>query len=141
MAPSSSLPRDDDPRMRAELQAYVAAAGRTRALPTVVNVGVPGGDRIKILHLASYDDGLRSDLVVRALDGTEESSPLAWISRTGPLEADLVDLAWWRATRRAFAQHGLSLPSFCVMTRYGWRDLESGRGRSWARVRPRHAAG
>ena len=45
------------------------------------------------------------------------------------------DLAWAGAARRAFALHGRPLEGCYVITRYGWLDLDTGRSRTWKRLR------
>ncbi len=118
-----------------ELRAFVAAAGTTRALPTTVHVGHPGGEHVALADVAGA--GLRADLVTRALDGLLVlDGACAWLTRGGRPGIGDVDAEWWAAARHGFARHGLVLPAFVVLTRTTWQDLVTGERRSWSRVRP-----
>lgn len=124
--------------LRRELERYVAALGRRRWVPPDVHVGVPGGVRVTVagVGLAGRDVGWRADLLERAIDGVE-LVPRAWITRCGTLEPTDDDLAWCAGARLAFARHGLELPAFHVLTRYGWRDLLGAEVVTFHRVRRR----
>lgn len=121
-------------------------ARRRRDLRPRAWVGCPGGRRgHDVLLLPDLPSGLphgaaaglRADLIERALDGIETTADvLCWVSRSGEPGAGDVELAWWAAARRAFARHDVPLAGFCVLNRYGWLDLGTGLGRTWARVRP-----
>ena len=133
------------PGIETELRAFVAAAGSRRALPLTAYAGVPGGERSDFpgaIHGAVGDDGLRADLVERALDGIEDlAGACVWVSRPGPFVPGDLEVAWRRAAHEGFARHGLVLPAYVVLNRYGWHDLVSGRERTWYRVRPRRRVG
>ena len=123
----------------AELRAFVRDAGRRRSLPTTCHVGLPGGERVSIPHVEAHDLSLRTDLVVRAVDGLlSTDGACAWVTRGGPVGTVDADAEWFAASRAGFAGHGLRLPAFLVLHRYGWVDLVSGEQRRWLRVR--HAA-
>jgi hypothetical protein len=131
-------------QLRVALCDFVSAAGTRRLLPTLFHVGTPGGDRITLPHDASFDAGLRADLVERALDGLEGPAgerPVPWLTRTGDLTPTDADFAWFTAAREAFGRHALELPGFFVMTRYGWMNLANEDLIRWRRVRPRRADG
>jgi len=125
-----------------ELRGFVRAAGRRRALPITAYVGVPGSVRTALPHDPAHDRVLRTDLVERVVDGLPERavdrrSACAWVTRPGELGLDTRDLEWWAVSRDGFARHGLELPAFFVVTRYGWHEAFSGMSRHWLRVRPR----
>lgn len=127
-----------------ELRAFVREAGRRRALPFTAYVGVPGsatGDPpASFDHLLTEDPVFRADLVERVVDGLEQHvvdrrRACAWVTRPGELLPETRDLAWLAAARTGFARHGLELPAFFVLGRYGWHELTTGQTREWARVR------
>ncbi len=122
-----------------ELRAFVGAAGTRRALTTTCQVGHPGGQRVQWEHGGPDDDPtMRSDLVVRAVDGLLEIDGAGgWITRSGELDLVDADVEWFAATRSGFAHHGLQLPYFLVLNRTGWVDLVTGERRAWSRVRAR----
>ncbi|RNM16051.1 hypothetical protein [Nocardioides pocheonensis] len=131
-------------QLRVALCDFVSAAGTRRLLPTLFHVGTPGGDRITLPHDASFDAGLRADLVERVLDGLDGQAaerPVPWLTRTGDLTPTDADFAWFTAAREAFGRHALELPGFFVMTRYGWLNLANEDLIRWRRVRPRRADG
>ncbi|MGH3961335.1 hypothetical protein [Mycobacterium sp.] len=127
-------------QVRCAMEDFVRAAGARRSLPAVLHLGVPGGEHATLPDAPGHDAGLRVDLVVRALDGLACAAPLAWVSRSGPLAATDVDLAWLAACRHAFARHSLPLTGFYLVTRRGWADLLGDARHRWSRVRPRPQA-
>lgn len=123
--------------LRHELDEYVATLGRRRTVPTVVHVGRLGGARVTVAaDDVGEDPGWRADLVERALEGAEHPQR-AWLTRAGELDPRDDDHAWCAAAGVAFARHGLELPGFHVLTRYGWRDLVSGEAVTFHRIRRR----
>jgi hypothetical protein len=119
-----------------ELRAFVREAGRRRSLTTTCRVGRPDGERVSLPHVDTDDLALRTDLVVRALDGLlSTDGACAWVTRGGSAGTVDADAAWFAAARAGFASHGLRLPAFLVLHRYGWVDLVSGDQRRWLRVR------
>lgn len=126
-------------QLRAALCGFVAAAGTRRLLPTLFHVGTPGGEEISLTHERWHDAGLRADVVERALEGLSGRAaerPVPWVTRCGELVVTDVDLAWLAAAREGFGRHGLDLPGFFVMTRYGWVNLLTEESVRWSRVRP-----
>ena len=126
-------------QLRAALCDLVTSAGTRRSLPTLFHVGTPGGERITLPHDAYFDAGLRADLVERAIDGLEGRAaerPVPWLTRTGDLSPADCDFAWFSAARDGFGRHGLVLPGFFVITRYGWLNLANEDVIRWRRVRP-----
>jgi hypothetical protein len=123
------------------MRAHVRAAGTRRALPTVLHLGHPGAAEVQVPEQEWYDAGVRADLVARALEGLDDPAPLAWLTRSGELEAGDVDLAWCAAVRSGYARHGIALAGFFLVTRRGWADLITGERHEWRRVRldPRSA--
>jgi hypothetical protein len=125
-------------QLRAALCEFVTSAGTRRRLPTLFHVGTPGGDHLTLPHDARFDAGLRADLVERALDGLDGRAaerPVPWLTRTGALSPADADFAWFSATREAFGRHGLTLPGFFVLTRYGWLNLANEDVIRWRRIR------
>ena len=119
-----------------ELRAFVHDAGRRRSLPTTCHVGFPCGERVSIPHDEAHDLSLRTDLVVRAVDGLlSTEGACAWITRGGAAGVVDADAEWFAAARAGFASHGLRLPAFLVLHRHGWVDLVGGEQRRWRRVR------
>jgi hypothetical protein len=114
----------------------VGAAGTRRALPTVLHLGHPRAEEVRVPERAWYDAGARADLVTRALDGLADPAPLAWVTRSGTLDPADVDVAWLAATLTGYARHGLAPAGFFLVTRSGWADLTTGERHTWARVRP-----
>jgi hypothetical protein len=124
--------------IRAELRAFVIAAGTRRTLATTCHVGHPGGEQAHLEHDLTRDPAIRADLVERAIDGLLlVDGACAWVTRGGELTLTDADAEWFAASRAAFARHGLGLPAFFVLNRSGWVDLVSGEERRWARVRNR----
>lgn len=123
-------------QMRAEVLRLVVGAGSTRHLPPRCWVGRPGEDATRLPEAEGACHEVRAALVERALDGLERTDEaLCWVSRSGELSAGDVEVTWWAAARDGFSRHGLELPAFCVLNRYGWVDLVSGTGRTWSRLR------
>lgn len=121
--------------MTREMRRIGREAGRTRAFAPSVHVGDPDGERLAVALLPWYDAGARVDLVVRALESLATPEPMAWLRRTGELDATDADWAWLAAARAGFGVHGLALPRFHVVTRHGWHDLLGGARAEWPRVR------
>ncbi len=127
--------------LRAELCALIAGAGSRRVLPTLVHLGTPGALRLSAPHDPSYDAGLRADLMERMVGGIELAElRCAWITRSGPLEPGDPEFTWAAAAREAFARHDLDYPGFFLVTRRGWRHLESGDAVQWKPTRIRRRA-
>jgi hypothetical protein len=120
---------------------FVRAAGRCRALPTLLHLGHPGGEELVVPERPWYDHAARTDLVTRALDGLADPAPLVWLTRPGALDCTDADLRWHAAVRTAFGRHGLPLPGFHVVTRCGWAEVASGERHEWHRVRPTRQVG
>jgi hypothetical protein len=130
-------------QLRAALCDFVSSAGMRRRLPTTFHVGTPGGDQVTVPHDVCFDAGLRADLVERAIDGLDGRAgerPVPWLTRSGDLTAADADFAWFAAAREGFGRHGLELPGFFVVTRYGWLNLANEDVVRWRRVRPRQVA-
>ncbi len=99
-----------------ELRGFVASASTRRALPTSCHVGHPAGAQVALPDVA--DQGLRADLVERAIDGLDTDRARLCVAharwgaghdRRGP------GVAGGRTS--GFARHGLVLPAFFVLTR------------------------
>ena len=128
--------------IRAELRAFVIAAGTRRSLATTCHVGHPCGEQVHLEHGVTTEPALRADLVERAIDGLLDlNGACAWMTRGGELTLGDADAEWFAASQTAFARHGLRLPAFFVLNRNGWVDLVSGEQRRWSRVRNRARPG
>lgn len=117
---------------------HATAEGR-RTFPATLHVGVPG--RVEAAFTLApgeeADHALRVDVVAAMLRRTQRrgATPLVWFTRAGNLaELQDADLAWCAATRAAGAELGRHLP-YVVVNRRSWRDLRSGVGREWQRLR------
>jgi hypothetical protein len=110
-----------------------------RAFDTSVYVGTLGGERdsfvVRRRDLPTLDRGLRVDVVSELLERTADALRTGWTVRPGTAEAHDEDAEWHAAARAAFAMHGRPLEAFYAITRYGWRDVATGAGRSWKRLR------
>src|SRR3954463_4977403 len=85
-----------------ELRVFVAAASPRRSLPSTVHVGQPAGEHVVLPEVD--DQGLRTDLVVRAIDGlVATEGACAWVTRGGEIGTTDLDAAWFAATRAGFA--------------------------------------
>lgn len=134
------VPEETAALLRTEVRRFVTECGTRRALPTRLYVGRPGGDRTEVPVEATYDDGLRVDLLTRALDGLVDPGLLCgWLTRGGFPTACDEDLLWLAAADRAFGRHGAARVPFFAVTRRGWLDVRTGESRAWQRVRPLRA--
>ena len=110
-----------------------------RSFDSALFVGVLDGPRdsfsLPLRDAPAVDAGVRTDVVGRLLDRTAPDHRTLWLVRPGHPEPHDADLAWAGAARRAFALHGRPLDGCYVVTRYGWLDLDSGRARTWKRLR------
>jgi hypothetical protein len=110
-----------------------------RVFDLAVYVGTLGGARdsfvVRARDLPAMDPGLRADVISELLEQTAPELRTAWVVRPGHPEPHDADLHWLAAARAAFAMHGRPLEAFYVITRYGWRDVCTGRTRTWKRLR------
>ena len=106
---------------------------------TSVHVGVLGGPRtgfvVRAADLPAFDAALRLDVVATLVQQSPEDWRTAWVVRAGTPEPHDLDLQWLAAVRLAFAIHGRPMAGCYVVTRAGWRDVETGEQRVWARLR------
>ncbi|CUR54110.1 conserved hypothetical protein [metagenome] len=116
-------------------------SGETRrSFPPAVHAGRLG-DRTSDFELSVeqvLDHGLRTEVVAallsRALLWSDQ--PGFWLTRSGELDAEDLDLDWFSAARAAYGEAGVPL-RMAVITKRGWRDPSTGLGRSWKRLRIR----
>lgn len=94
-----------------------------RIVPVHLHLGTDDQTLVRLPHDPDVDDGLRADLVERALEDLAPTSTLAWITRGGVLQPGDADFSWLSACRQAWGRHGRTLPGFYVVTREGWIDL------------------
>lgn len=110
-----------------------------RVFDVTVYVGTLGGARdsfvVRARDLPVLDHGLRTDVVAELLAQTAPELRTAWLVRPGTPEQHDADLHWLAAARAAFAMYGRPLHAFYAITRYGWRDVFTGRSRTWKRLR------
>ena len=107
-----------------------------RVHPALVHVGVPGAAEAVLADVERIDHGLRCDLVAAMLSSTSRGSttPLVWLTRTGALDVQDVDMQWLASARAAYAEAGQPLV-MVVVNRRGWRDPRSGESRQWVKLR------
>ena len=110
-----------------------------RVFDTVVYVGTLGGDRdsfvVRAGDLPVIDTAVRTDVVSALLERTDDRHRTAWLTRSGGPDPYEQDAAWSACARTAFAMHGRPIEGFFAITRYGWRDVVGGDGRTWRRLR------
>jgi hypothetical protein len=110
-----------------------------RTFDTAVHVGRLGGESAGFVARAQdlpvLDAGLRTDVVCGLLAGLTTAAGTAWVVRAGTPEVQDVDLRWFAAARTATDLLGRGLDGCYVVTRTGWLDLVTGRGRTWVRLR------
>jgi len=108
-----------DDSMHAALRREVFAlrrGTRARVFGPRLQVGLPSGEYAAVPDPGRADQALRTDLVAGLLRMAPDGSPGAWLTRVGqPVMHDL-DLLWWAAARGAFAEAGVPLPWFVVVT-------------------------
>lgn len=110
---------------------------RARVFPPMIHVGVPGGD-VFVAPASDLDHALRTDLVLTLLAmHREEALPAVWLTRVGQPGGHDLDAAWGSAARAGFAESGVPLPWFAVVTKQGWARPLTGESRSWQRLRLR----
>ncbi|WP_370864856.1 hypothetical protein [Nocardioides agariphilus] len=110
---------------------------RRRRFPAVLHLGGPGRPETgRVVEEDSLDDALRAELLSALLRRAAGTSPMAWLTRSGDLEVQDVDLAWLRAVASLDGEAGRDL-RYVVVTRRGWRDPRSDVGRTWVRLRQR----
>ncbi|HEX4191242.1 MAG TPA: hypothetical protein VHZ06_09630 [Marmoricola sp.] len=127
-------------RLRLALRQFVKDCGTRRAIPTTLRIGRPGGPHLALPDDPSYDSGLRADVLERALDGLDLDTAVPWLTRSGDLAPADADFLWMAAATEAFGRHGIGMPGFIVMTRYGWYNLVDGQTMQWRRIRPNRSA-
>lgn len=127
-----------------------------RQVTPALHLGEPGGPRVRLqlppapTHVRQArpdpygDPVLRRDVLARLWERAEEEGLtadgrplLAWHVRGGTVEVVGSDLGWSGAARLAALDRGLTSSGLCVVTPQGWVDPESGRSRSWQRLRVR----
>ena len=112
--------------------------------PPVIHVGLLGGAHADFVVLREHrlDHALRTEvaaaLLSRAQTGTRRpvACPLTWLTRSGALDPEDVDLRWYAAARAAYAEAGVGL-GMVVVTKSGWYDPRTGARREWKRLRIR----
>jgi len=127
-----------------------------RQVTPALHLGEPGGPRVRLqlppapTHVRQArpdpygDPVLRRDVLARLWERAEQEGLtadgrplLAWHVRGGTVEVVGSDLGWSGAARLAALDRGLTSSGLCVVTPQGWVDPESGRSRSWQRLRVR----
>lgn len=132
--------------LRAEVLRFKRASPRGLVAPTLW-VGAPGGAVVSApATLRGSDDHLRREVLGTLWSRTAapgapvagapewEATPLAWVTRSGPLEPALLDVRWWAAVRAVWEENGAP-PAFAVVTRQGWRFEPGDLRHQWRRLR------
>jgi hypothetical protein len=113
----------------------LATRDRRRHVPAELHVGVPGGLTRSVADDPGWDSGLRTEIAGAVLRAAGDP-PWVWVTRSGPLALQDVDVAWLRATLAAAAERQVDVV-YVVVTRHGWVDPRSGLRREWRRIRDR----
>lgn len=131
------LTRDLERLLRRAVWEHATSERRRHHLP-VIRVGLPGGRQLLYPDRPEEptDQALRADIIAAMRHGSGLARPLVWLTRSGDLDLQDVDVRWLGAARQAYAEAALPLV-FVVANRHGWRDPRSGLGRSWQRLRVR----
>jgi len=136
--PHSTVPTVPEALLRLEVGRLRRRETR-RAFDSAVYVGSLDGERdsftLPLRDVPAIDSGVRTDVICTLLARTDPALRTWWLVRPGHPEQHDADLAWAGAARRAFALHERPLAGCYVITRYGWLDLDTGRSRSWKRLR------
>jgi hypothetical protein len=114
---------------------------RRRLFAPVLHMGDPGAGAVAfgIRSDEPSDLALRTDVVaalLRRIGASTARPPLVWLTRTGSHALHDVDADWLAAAGAAHAEAGLPM-TLVVVTRQGWWDPLTGRGRVWKRLRQR----
>jgi hypothetical protein len=151
--------QDGDPPTVAQISPAAQAAlrltvARFRAcqprhtLPPVVHVGLLGGMNEEFVELREHrlDQSLRTEVMAALLSRAQvglprqmtspTTCPITWLTRTGQLDPEDVDLRWYAAARAAYGEAGVPL-AMVVVTKSGWYDPRTGTRREWKRLRIR----
>ncbi len=127
--------------LRQAVLAHVAGESR-RVFAPVVHAGVPGiQERSFALGKQPLDHALRTDVVEALVHGAGQGATgagaggLVWLTRRGDLDVQDLDLAWAAAVRSAAGELARPL-LFVVVNRRGWHEPDTGRSRTWQRLRP-----
>lgn len=134
------VPRSLHALLRLAVLDHARSERRRHYLP-LVHVGRPGGPQTLFAVRAEdgADQALRADVVaamvrrVTRVPGSPEA-PMVWLTRSGELDLQDVDVAWLAAARAAYAEAQAPL-TMVVVNRRGWRDPRSGVGCTWSRMR------
>lgn len=113
---------------------------RGRSFAPRIHVGWPDdvGRGSTACPQAIVDHGLRTEVVARLLRWVPQEQPCgAWLTRLGDTEPEDIDLHWLAATRSAFAEAGVALTFFAVVTKQGWHSPLTGERVVWRRLRIR----
>jgi hypothetical protein len=131
------------PAAQAALRLTVARfrTGEPRhSFPPVVHVGLPGGASAEFVDLREHrlDHTLRTEVTAALLSRAQIGirNPTTWLTRTGVLDPEDVDLRWYAAARAAYGESGVPL-AMVVVTKSGWYDPRTGARREWKRLRIR----
>lgn len=130
-----TTPPPVDPRRRAAVL-ELARSERRRVHPALVHVGTPGAGAVVVPADTGWDRAARTDLLSRLLWTARASDPVVWLTRTGRLEWQDRDAAWFAACRAAGAETGVEV-DYLVVTRHGWWEPRTGERREWKRIRDR----
>lgn len=106
-----------------------------RRFPARLHAGVPGREHVHRVDEGSEDAGQRAEIALALLHAARgEQRPFVWLTRSGDLVVEDVDLAWGSAVHWAAAASGATT-GLVVVTRSGWFDPVSDVRREWRRLR------
>lgn len=132
-----------DPALRRRLRTVVLSHGETERR-RVFDPSLHLESVSCVLNRAeTWDDALRADVAAALLRRLKRPATgelwLAWLTRTGDLDTQDIDLAVLRALRTASAEAGPETADFhfVVVNRRAWRDPVTGVGQEWKRLRDR----
>jgi len=142
------MPRKQSPEqvlavlLRRAVHEHATVERRLHHVP-IVHLGIPGEahEVFAIVPGEPLDHALRTDIVAamrrhHGRDATTATRPtLVWLTRSGDLDLQDIDVEWHAAARQAYAEAG-ELVRFAVVNRRGWHEPASGARREWARPRP-----
>lgn len=130
--------------LRRAVQEHATVERRRHHVP-LLHVGAPGQPHevFAIVPDEPTDQALRADIVAamrwhdsgRDAGAAVERLTLVWLTRSGGLDLQDLDAAWYAAARQAYAEADVPL-HFAAVNRRGWLQVVSGTRREWSRARP-----
>jgi len=143
------MPRQKSPEqslavlLRRAVHEHATVERRLHYVP-ILHLGVPGEPHevFAIVPGEPLDQALRTDVVAamrhhhrRGAGQATRRPTLVWLTRSGDLDLQDIDMEWHAAVRQASAEANDPL-DFAVVNRRGWHVPATGVRREWARPRP-----